>query len=82
MARFKNQIDRLMHMKADGSGARELAKINNWYAPPSFSPDGKWVTFESGEKRNEQRVWVVSTTAGEARPIVDEPGSFPVWRPQ
>ena len=73
---------RLKIMDADGGNVRDLAAIANRFAPPSFSCDGRWITFESGPARDALQVCLVSVDGGPVRVLTAAGGSFPVFRPQ
>ena len=75
------EAKRLKTMATDGSDVRDLAAVGHYYAPPSWSPDGRFLCFESGAKRGETQVWIVPAGGGEARAVTTAGGSFPVWRP-
>ncbi len=72
----------LRAMRSDGSAARDLAPIADAYAPPSFSPDGRFVAFETGDRRDTIDVWIVGCDGGAARRLTTGGGRFPVWRPR
>lgn len=73
---------RLCVMGADGTGVRELAPIANHFAPPSWSPDGGWLVFESGPSRQELQLCVVPVGGGPVRVLSTAGGRQPVWRPR
>lgn len=73
--------DRLVIMPSGGGDVRELAKVDHWFAPPSFSPDGRFLAFESGTERGKTQVHVVPAAGGDVRCLTADGGSFPVWRP-
>jgi Tol biopolymer transport system component/DNA-binding winged helix-turn-helix (wHTH) protein len=60
-------------------GSREIAITNDGgqNEQPQWSPDGQWIAYHS---RLHGGVWIVSTTGGVARQIV-EFGSQPSWSP-
>lgn len=68
-------------MDADGSDAENLTEAHTGNdAYPSFSPDGKWIAFDSNrEEANE--IYVISANGGEPRRITTSPGGnlAPVW---
>lgn len=68
-------------MAADGTGARELAPVHSLYAPPTFSPDGRHIAYESGPSRTTLQIYVVPTSGGPPSALTKDGGSFPTWRP-
>lgn len=70
---------RLMHMWVNGELRRELAELDHFFAPPSWSPDNRHVVFENGKERGKYEVHYVSIEGGPVHTLCE--GSFPVWRP-
>ncbi|MCR9247349.1 MAG: hypothetical protein NXI31_20145 [bacterium] len=75
--------DRLRCMARDGSDVRMLAEVDGWFAPPTWSPDARFVAFEHGASRADRAVWIVGVT-GDAAPrrLTASGRTFPVWRPR
>src|SRR5688572_19905609 len=50
---------------------------------PRFSPDGKWLAFVSERGDKKPQLYVMPTSAGEARCLTDLPfgAAYPVWSP-
>ncbi len=50
---------------------------------PRFSPDGKWLAFVSERGEKKPQLYVMPTSAGEARCLTDFPfgAAYPVWSP-
>jgi serine/threonine-protein kinase len=48
------------------------------FAMPSFSPDGHWVVYCSGET-GESEVYVNAFPSGEKRPVSNSGGRYPLW---
>lgn len=50
---------------------------------PRFSPDGKWLAFLSERGEKKPQLYVMPTSAGEARCLTDLPfgAAYPVWSP-
>ncbi len=50
---------------------------------PRFSPDGKWLAFVSERGEKKPQLYVMPTSAGEARCLTDLPfgAAYPVWSP-
>lgn len=68
-------------MDADGSDAKNLTEAhvgNDGY--PSFSPDGKWIAFDS-DRDGQNEVYVMETDGGDVRRITTSPGGnlAPMW---
>ena len=63
-------------MRADGTGTRRLTSTKDDDTHPSFSPDGKRITFQRDDD-----VFVMSADGAGARPISPEPGTDgdPAW---
>jgi hypothetical protein len=68
-------------MDADGSDAENLTEAhagNDAY--PAFSPDGKWIAFDSDRDKSNE-VYVMGAAGGDPRRITTSPGGnlAPVW---
>lgn len=73
---------RLHSMRSDGSEVRNLAAMPHAYSPPSFSPDSRWIAFETGPDRRSLQLFVVASCGGSApRQVSKNGGQFAVWRP-
>ncbi|MEO6596459.1 MAG: hypothetical protein ABIP94_17040 [Planctomycetota bacterium] len=68
-------------MRVDGSEVRALAPIHHLFSRPSFSPDGRFLAYDSGPDRVSLQAFIVPTTGGSARAVTKDGGSCPVWRP-
>jgi dipeptidyl aminopeptidase/acylaminoacyl peptidase len=79
----KGQAD-LWLVPTAGGEARQLTSLDSSETGPVWSPDGKWIAFESkrGDDENGQ-VYVISTSGGEARRVTKVPtgASAPKWFP-
>ncbi|MET0552722.1 MAG: S9 family peptidase [Vicinamibacteria bacterium] len=79
----KGQSD-LWLVPTAGGDARQLTSLDSSETGPVWSPDGKWIAFESkrGDDENGQ-VYVISTSGGEARRVTKVPtgASAPKWFP-
>lgn len=66
----------------DGTGVRQLTSTNgDWQSQmPSWSPDGRWVAFESDRDDGYSRIYVVSSAGGSPRVVADR-GTGPAWSP-
>jgi Tol biopolymer transport system component len=54
---------------ADGTGApRQLTNSPKRDAHPRWSPDGKWIAFES-TRTGDSQIWVIGADGGEARQL-------------
>jgi Tol biopolymer transport system component len=73
-------------MNPDGTGKMRLTERDDTYDYfPSWSPDGKFVVFNSSRQHDHNGDWalyVVDIKSGEARLLFDSPGNdvFPDWR--
>ncbi|HET8525805.1 MAG TPA: hypothetical protein VFM81_04135 [Actinomycetota bacterium] len=67
--------DGLYVARADGSDASRLATVEDSWSPPSWSPDGSAIAYQS-----DGGVSVVSTDGGAPTTIATD-GSAPVWSP-
>ena len=67
---------------AGGGAPHPLASSPKHDRHPSWSPDGKWIAFESNRDGDFQ-VWVIAVDGGEARKITTlaTEASRPVWSP-
>jgi dipeptidyl aminopeptidase/acylaminoacyl peptidase len=71
-------------LPTSGGAARRLTTAEAGAGNPVFSPDGKWIAFESKRGTDEQtQIWVIATDGGEARRVTDVPtgASAPKWFP-
>ena len=68
-----------IYVRPFDTGARELQLTNdgNQNIDPAFSPDGRWVAFDSVRRRG---IFIVPATGGPARRVTDF-GVHPVWSP-
>lgn len=71
----------LWRMNSDGSGAKEIATVQD-ISSPSLSPDEKWVYF-SGRKENGQInvLWKTPADGGDASQLTDAPTLSPQLSP-
>jgi Tol biopolymer transport system component len=51
-----------------------------WRDAPSWSPDGKWLTFAAGPPQK-QVVYVVDDKGRDLRKLAAGGACYPVWRP-
>jgi TolB protein len=67
---------------ADGKTEKMLAAVEGRWtsAAPSWSPDGKWLTFAAGPAQKEV-VYVVDEQGGGLRKLATGGACYPVWRP-
>jgi dipeptidyl aminopeptidase/acylaminoacyl peptidase len=68
----------------DGSAApRQYTAGEKRDTSPRFSPDGKWLAFVSERGDKKPQLYVMPTSAGEARCLTDLPfgAAYPVWSP-
>ncbi len=70
-------------INADGSGEpRQLTSSPKRDANPRWSPDGKWIAFESA-REGETQIYVLPADGGEARKVttISTGAEAPVWSP-
>lgn len=67
---------------AEGGDARKVAGSPKHDRHPRWSPDGKWIAFESNREGGFQ-IWIVPVTGGEPRKLtsLSTDASQPVWAP-
>jgi len=74
--------DKIWTIAASGGKPREVTFGPGEDEEPVYSPDGKWIAFESNRGLPEERhIWVVKAAGGEAHRITSLAGieSFPSW---
>ncbi|MGA2730654.1 MAG: S9 family peptidase [Terracidiphilus sp.] len=74
--------DKIWTIPASGGKAREVTFGEGEDEEPLYSPDGKWIAFESNRGVPEERhVWVVPSAGGEPHRVTNLTGleSFPHW---
>ena len=66
-----------------GQGPLRLTQGPGIDDEPCFSPDGKWIVYQSRDATGRPDLWVVPVTGGDARQITSGPGykCFPTWSP-
>jgi dipeptidyl aminopeptidase/acylaminoacyl peptidase len=66
----------------DGGPARRLTTHEAHDRRPAWSPDGRWIAFESTRDGRSQ-IWLIDPDGGEARPLtrISTEASRPVWLP-
>jgi len=63
---------------ADGSQPVQLTSFG-WYSDaPCWSPDGRWIAFESHSLEGRWDIWVMDAAGGTPRQLTKGPGSFHV----
>lgn len=69
-------------ISTDGSGLRQLTSDPAQDRKPSWSPDQRWIAFESTRSGNSQ-IWLIGLDGGEARQFtnISTEASQPVWSP-
>lgn len=77
----EGDVRRLEIMDTESQDVRELARVDRYFAPPSFSHDGRYLVFESGETTRNTEIFVVPVRGGVATQLTQGGASYPVWRP-
>jgi dipeptidyl aminopeptidase/acylaminoacyl peptidase len=76
--------DKIWLIPATGGQPKQLTSGTGEDEEPVYSPDGKWIVFESNRNLPEERhVWVLPAAGGEAHRLTDLAGfeSRPFWSP-
>ncbi len=79
----ENRLDSDIWLIPSAGGApRRLTSSPRHDRHPTWSPDGKWIAFESN-RDGEFQIYVISTSGGEARPLtqISTGAHQPVWSP-
>jgi len=74
--------DKIWQIPAAGGAPKELTFGTGEDEEPVYSPDGKWIAFESNRDLPEERhLWVVSAGGGDAHRLTSLAGfeTWPVW---
>jgi dipeptidyl aminopeptidase/acylaminoacyl peptidase len=66
----------------DGGPARRVTTHEAHDRHPAWSPDGRWIAFES-TRDGKSQIWLIDPDGGEARPLtrISTEASQPVWFP-
>jgi Tol biopolymer transport system component/DNA-binding winged helix-turn-helix (wHTH) protein len=67
---------------ADGSKARQLTRgPGSSQASPAWSPDGRWLAFDSVGADGRRDIWVIDSDGGAPRQVTTAPGdeTLPTW---
>ena len=69
-------------MNADGSDQRRLTFDGSYNTNPAWSPDGKWIAYES-RVGGQIDIWLIDPEGGVNVPLVEHPRSdeAPSWSP-
>lgn len=69
-------------MNADGSNLTNLTNDNIEDYSPTWSPDGQWLAYTSGDS-TQYDVWIIHIESKEKKRLTKEPkrNQNPVWRP-
>jgi serine/threonine protein kinase/Tol biopolymer transport system component len=76
----KSGRSKLYLMNSDGTGVTELAPSLNVRGAPSWPPTGEWLTVTADHGKS-TAIFKVPLDGGQATPLVNEPGTNPVWSP-
>jgi dipeptidyl aminopeptidase/acylaminoacyl peptidase len=82
-SRANKSVTRLWVVPADlSSPARQLTNSSSRDTNPRWSPDGRWILFESNRSGSSQ-LWVISSIGGEARQLttISTGASSGIWSP-
>ena len=76
------RVSHIWMMNIDGSNARQLTSHEKGESSPSFSPDGKWISYLS-TKDGSAHLYLMPTGGGEAKKLTNlSTGVYdPVWSP-
>lgn len=68
----------------DGEGLAQLTRDAGSNESPSWSPDGSMIVFSSTRKGEEARLYVMTASGTDQRPLLDMPGEqvLPDWSPE
>jgi TolB protein len=68
----------LLSMRTDGSGLRRLTRNNIYDGTPAYSPDGRWIAYNSASD-----IWVMRADGTRRRRLTTAPGidRTPSWSP-
>jgi Tol biopolymer transport system component len=78
----EKRITRLLLIKADGSGQRELGDPADSGSFPSFSPDGKQIAYRAWGDEHHRGLRILNLADGSTRALTSESDNFPAWSPQ
>src|SRR5262245_43926941 len=76
----KSGRSKLYLMNSDGTAVTELAPSLNVRGAPSWPPTGEWLTVAADHGKS-TAIFKVPLDGGSATPLVNEPGTNPVWSP-
>jgi dipeptidyl aminopeptidase/acylaminoacyl peptidase len=76
------RVSHIWMMNIDGSNPRQLTSDEKGESSPSFSPDGKWISY-IGSKDGGPQLYLLPATGGEAKKLtnISTGISDPVWSP-
>jgi Tol biopolymer transport system component/tRNA A-37 threonylcarbamoyl transferase component Bud32 len=68
---------------ADGSSPVQLTNAKRWAASPSWSPDGRWIAYDSQDADSQWDIYVIEAAGGQSRRITNHPADdhVPSWSP-
>jgi serine/threonine protein kinase len=76
----KSGRSKLYLMNSDGTGVTELAPSLNVRGAPSWPPTGEWLTVAADHGKG-TAIFKVPLDGQPATPLINEPGTNPVWSP-
>jgi len=71
-----------LYVMAPGTWAPHLVLADLTYpSEPSWSPDGRWLTFSGSVEGNGEGTWLLNLDAGQLKRLTTVPVASPVWSP-